>query len=278
MLYLLLAVVSSALISVFMRLSETRVSNNIGLLAVNYLICTVMAAIYTGSTNLLPQADGLHFALRLGLLSGVLYLAAFLLMQWNIRKNGVVLPATFMKMGVAVPILLSVLLFRETPSAAQLLGFAGTALAILLIHFDRSSGKAGSKAGLLILFLLSGLTDFTAKIYEQLGSVVLEGHYLFYTFLVALALCIGLMLLKRQRIGVRELLFGALIGIPNYFSARFLLLALGQLPAVAVYPTFSVGTIAAVSCAGILLFREKLSKFRAAALGIILVSLFLLNL
>ena len=278
MFYLLLAILSSAMISVFMRLSEKHITHNIGMLAVNYLICTLLAAVYTGTPNLFPQMYGLGSALWLGLLSGVLYLVTFVLMQWNVRKNGVVLPATFMKLGVVVPTLLSIALFHESPSTAQLIGFVGTALAIMLIHMDGGSSKAGCRLGLLVLLLLSGFTDFTAKLYEQLGVPELESHYLFYTFLVAMTLCIVLMLRKKQRVGVKELLFGALVGIPNYFSARFLLLALGRVPAVAVYPTYSVGTIVAVSCAGVLLFREPLSKRRAVALVTILISLALLNL
>ena len=278
MIYLLLAVLSSALISVFMRLSEQRISHNIGMLSVNYLICTVIAACYTGTPNLFPRTEGVATALSLGVLSGVLYLVAFVMMQWNVRKNGVVLPATFMKLGVVVPTLLSIVLFRDSPSAAQLAGFAGTAIAILLIHFDSVGSKAGSQTGLLILLLISGITDFTAKFYEQWGTPALEGHYLFYTFLVALVLCLGLMLQKKQRIGLQELLFGTLVGIPNYFSARFLLLALGRVPAMVVYPSYSVGTIVVVSCAGLLIFREKLSRKKALALCVILVALGLLNL
>lgn len=278
MFYLLLAVLSSALISVCMRLSEKHITHNIGMLSVNYLICTVMAACYTGTPNLLPSAEGLGTALWLGILSGILYMVTFVIMQWNVQKNGVVLPATFMKLGVVVPTLVSIVLFRESPSIAQLAGFAGTAAAILLIHFDRASSKAGSQAGLLVLLLLSGTTDLTAKFYEQWGMPTLESHYLFYTFLVALGLCLGLMFHKKQGIGGRELLFGTLIGIPNYFSARFLLLALGRVPAMVVYPSYSVGTIVVISCAGLLFFREKLSRKKAVALCVILVSLGLLNL
>ena len=77
---------------------------------------------------------------------------------------------------------------------------------------------------------------------------------------------------------VADVLFGLAIGVPNYFSARFLLLSLGKVPAVVAYPSFSVGTIILVALAGVMLFREKISKRKAAALGIILISLALLNL
>ena len=66
---------------------------------------------------------------------------------------------------------------------------------------------------------------------------------------------------KQQRIGRAELLFGLAIGIPNFFSAKFLLAALNTLPAVIVYPTYSVATMLAVTLAGALFFREKAIYF-----------------
>ena len=38
MIYLILAIISSALVSITMRLSESSIKNNISLLAINYLI------------------------------------------------------------------------------------------------------------------------------------------------------------------------------------------------------------------------------------------------
>ena len=95
--------------------------------------------------------------------------------------------------------------------------------------------------------------------------------------IAALVLCVALMLYKKQRPGGYEVLFGVLIGVPNFFSARFLLRALGSLPAVIVYPTFSVATILAVTLAGVVFFREKLTRRQWAALGAILAALVLLN-
>ena len=71
--------------------------------------------------------------------------------------------------------------------------------------------------------------------------------------------------------------FGLLIGVPNYFSARFLLLALGDLAAVITYPVYSVGTILLVSMVSVLVWKERLSKQKKLALGVVLVALVLLN-
>ena len=278
MLYLILAILFSAMISVMMRLSEKYISNDMSMLAMNYVTCSLLSAVYAGPANLVPQVDGFGIALWLGVISGILYLGSFLLLHWNITQNGVVLPPTFMRLGVLVPITMSIVLFREMPGVSQLIGYVGALAAILLIHFDGGSGKANKRWGLIALLIGGGLTDAMAKVYEQMGSPGLKDQYLFYTFLTALVLCVGLILLKKQRLGKMELLFGMLIGIPNYISSRFLLLSLSHVPAVIAYPTYSVGAIIVVSTAGLLLFREKFSKRRTLAMGLILVSLVLLNL
>lgn len=278
MVFLLLAILSSTLISVGMRASERYISNNMSMLAVNYAACALVAALCAGGSLSPAAVAGPERVFPLALVSGALYLAGFVLFQWNVSKNGVVLSSTFMKLGVLVPIALSVLLFREMPTLWQLLGCAGAVAAILLVQLEGGSERASNRGGLLFLLLAGGLADAMSKVFEETCLPETKDSYLFYTFLFALLLCAGLILHQKQHLGRAEVLFGLLVGVPNYFSSRFLLLALNTVPAVVVFPTFSVGTIVAVSLAGRLLFRETLSRRRQAALGLILLSLVLLNL
>jgi len=278
MLYLLLAIFSSAMISVLMRLSERHISNNLTMLAANYLACTILSALYTSGSGLFPQADGLTFVILLGLFSGVLFLASFVLYNWNVTHNGVVLSATFMKLGVLVPTTMSVIVFREIPGTGQIIGYVLALAAIALIHFDGARGPVRNKWLLLCLLLGGGLTDGMAKVFEEFGVAVLKNQFLFYNFATALALCVLLVWLKGQKFGWAELGFGLLLGIPNYFSSRFLLLSLQDIPAIVAYPTYSVATIVVAGAAGMLFFRERLTKQKLLAMGVILLSLVLLNL
>ena len=277
MMYLVLAVCASMLVSVVMRLSEGKAKGNISKLAVNYLMCALLSVFYAGTTEFFPQADGRGYALLLGVVSGALYLGSFILLQWNIGVNGVVLPATFMKLGVVVPTLLAIVLFGETPRMAQVLGVAGAIAAILLIQMEKGKSRAKNTLGLIILWLGGGVTDTMAKFYDAWGSPALENHYLLYTFVVALLLCTALVILKKERPSLADVGFGLLLGIPNYYSARFLLLALSRVPAVVAYPSYSVGTIVLVTLAGRAFFGERLSRRQLMAMGVILVSLVLLN-
>ena len=189
--------------------------------------------------------------------------------------TSVTVPTAFMWQNLNMAV--SVLFFGERPEAWQWAGFVMAVAAIVLMNYRPGEGKAGNMAGLLLLLLAGGGGDAMSKIFEELGNPAHSGHFLLYTFLVALALCISLYRIRGERPGKWEWLFGLLIGIPNFFSAKFLLGALKDIAAVVVYPVYSVATILTVTITGVLVFRERLEKKQWMALGMILVALVLLN-
>lgn len=274
MLYLLLAVISTALVSILMRLSETKTTSDIGLLAVNYSMCTALALLFAGEMSLGPM---LHITAAMGAVNGLIYLTSFLLLQWNVKKNGVVLSATFMKLGLLVGMAVSVCFFHEVPTPVQVMGFVMAVAAILLINYRKEQRSGGMRMGLVWLLLCGGMADAMSKIFEELGPAGFDGPFLFFTFLTALGLCTAVMLLKGERPGKWELLYGMLIGIPNFFSTKFLLRCLQEIPAVIAYPVYSVGGILLVTAVGVLAFRERLRRLQWAGMGLILVALVLLN-
>lgn len=276
MIYLILAIVCSALISVLMRVSEKYSRSGMAMLAMNYLMCCVLGILHAGGTQLFPRAEGMGLTVLLAAVSGVLYLAGFVLMHWNIPRNGVVLTATFMKLGVIVPTAVSILVFRENPRISQLAGIALAICAIFLIQGKNEKG-AGSILGLLGVLLAGGGGDVMAKVFDETAPANLKNQFLLYIFIVAFVLCVLLCVVKKQKPGIMDMLFGLAIGIPNYYSARFLLLSIGEIPAMVAYPSFSVGTIVVVALVGVACFKEKLNKRKLIALGVILAALVLLN-
>ncbi|MBR3928923.1 MAG: EamA family transporter [Clostridia bacterium] len=277
MLYLVLAIVSSTLITVFMRLSEGKSKNELSLLSMNYLSCSVMAFLFMEGCQIFPAHDKLSIVLLLGVIGGGLYLWAFLLLKWNVKTSGVTLPATFMKLGVLVPTVLAAAVFKEELRPSTIAGIF-LALAAIVLLKEKSAQKTKNAAGLILLLVGGGMADAMSKIYDQSAPSELSGHFLFYVFFVAFALCIILVLAKKGRFCLWDVLFGLLIGIPNYFSSRFLLLSLRDIPAVVAYPTFSAGTIILVAICGKLLFKESFTRRKMIALSIILLALALLNL
>lgn len=283
MIYLILAILSSSLIAVLMRISERYSKNNMGMFMANYAVCILMSRLFMGEIRLFTSESGIDLAVLLGVLSGVLYLGNFVMLQKNMHYNGVVLASTFMKLGVLVPTVMAIVIFREVPTWFQLAGVLLAVAAIIIIHFDgeENSGeqrKTGKKGLLIALLFVSGITDSMANIYDKTANAGLKDHYLLYTFLAAFVISLILALGKKDAIKKGDIVFGVLIGIPNYFSARFLLGALAEISAVVVYPVYSVATIVVISAVSFLAFKEKISIRKGCALGLIMGALVLLNL
>ena len=276
MLYLILAILSSAMVSITMRASEKYITNKMAMFMSNYAICITLSAAFMDWKNV---SAGLGVpALVLGIISGVLYLVSFIFLKYNMQHNGIVLSSTFMKLGVLIPTVMAVVVFHEMPKWTQILGIAISVFAIIIIHFEKEAlQESNKKIWLLLLLVLSGFTDSMANIYEQVGRPEGKDGYLLITFFTAFVLATVFACRDKNKITREDLLFGMLIGIPNYFSARFLLLALGSVDAVLVYPMYSVATMIVIMLAGVLAFRERISKKKAVALAMIAVAVCLLN-
>ena len=278
MIYLMLAIASSALVSIIIRLGEDHVTNQMGMLLSNYVVCSICAIVCSNSDVVTAvQASG-FFDIGLGVVCGFLYLAGLLLMQYNTKNNGVVLSSTFMKLGVLIPTLMAIVFFREIPKGTQVIGIVLALLAIVMIHFEKDALKEGNKKiWLLVLLLCGGITDSTANIFEKFGSPAAKDVYLFMIFFVAGVLAFVLVLKSKKKVSPKDVIFGVILGVPNYFSSRFLLLSLSSMSAVVVYPTYSVATMIAITVVGVLAFKEKLDRKKAIALGMIVLALGLLN-
>ena len=123
MLYLLMAVVSSAMVSILMRISEKYVRDSMVMFSANYAACMVISMIYMGDIRSPAFMTGTNIAVIPGAVTGFLYLAEFILLQENITCNGVIFSGAAMKLGWAlVPTIAAVLLFQERVKWLQLAG------------------------------------------------------------------------------------------------------------------------------------------------------------
>ena len=289
MVFLLLAALSSAVLTLVLKLFREPKGNRFGLLLGNYLTCMLIAFLQ------LPEKDRLFSVspstLLMSTAGGFLFVAGLVLMQTSVALNGATLTSAFSKLGLIVPLLISFLFFREIPSLLNGLGLLLAVAAILLINLrpgEKEKSQAPSdksRTGLTVLLLTllaCGSSESMAKIFSRLGDQREDTRYFFFLFLTAAVLTWLLSLTEKKKSGkslrLSELAAGILAGIPNYFSSYFLLKALLTLPAVLVYPAFSVGTILLVTAAGVLFFRETLSRRQLIGLGLILGALVLLNL
>ena len=106
--------------------------------------------------------------------------------------------------------------------------------------------------------------------------------YILLVFLTAGLITVILLLKEYRKTGrpgrPRDYLAGVAVGVPNYFSSSLLLRSLASLPAFIAYSVFSVGTVLFITLFSMMVFKEKPGKYQLIGLGLIAVSLVLLNL
>ena len=277
--FLLLALLFSAVLAIVLKYLNT--GSPYGVFFVNYLTCTLLAfasltpkALYTGDPT----------PCWLGAVTGLVYLASLSANGASIRKNGAILSSVFTRLGVLVPIALSVFLFGERPTLPQGVGVALAVAAAVVMNGlpgkpeHPAAGRKLYPLLLVLTLLLNGTADAMSKVFAQLGRRQDDGLFMFYIFLFAGLATLALLVRQHRTLTGRDLFFGVLVGVPNFLSSRLLLAALTQLPAFLVYPSYSVGVILVISVASFFLFGERLNGRQRGAVGMILAALVLLNL
>jgi drug/metabolite transporter (DMT)-like permease len=216
----------------------------------------------------------------LGIPFGIIFVISFFLYAKNIRINGAVISSSISKMGIILSITLSFLIFREVLLPKQSIGlFLG--LVSLIIYFGYfSTRKEESKRKhlwlLFILFFSQGLAEMSNKLFSYYFNPALKPVFLILLFLTAFLLT-STVLSNQNKIKKEEIIFGCLLGIPNFFSSYFLIDAFLVLQSSIVFFIFSLGTIFLVSIVSFFFFHEKISKWQAFFLFSILVSIWLIQ-
>ena len=281
MIYLLLSIFCGAMVSISMRLSEGKVKSKLCMIATNYLTCLTVAWGLMGFQNVFPAEEGIIETLGMGTFNGFFYMLALIMNQYNISRNGVVLSSVFSKMGgLLIPLLVSILIFREAPTMFQFIGFVLSVVSVIMLNYRKDGTGAGGsfKLSLFALLVAEGCAGIMSKVFNETGNSILASNFLFFTFGTAFLFCVIVILFKKERPGKNELMYGVMIGLPNFMGSRFVLKALESVPAVVVYPSRSVGTIVVITLVGMLIFKERLTKQQLVAMAVILAALILLNL
>lgn len=283
MFYLILAICCSAAIALILKWGGKVAKSQEYVLTGNYLSATFAAGIaFFLSPNAKIHAFIPKDILTLCLLSltmGILLYSAFRLYQQSIHKNGVAITGAFAKMGVLIPTLVSMIVWREFPTGFQTVGILLTLIALGYYYTPRKDETTGLKFSfiLLILMIANGLADFMTKIFQKYFEVADKEFFLVFAFFSAFL--ISLFYAKKDStFSLRDFSIGILLGIPNVFSSYFLIMALQTMIATLVFPIFSAGSLVLITLGGLVFFKERLGKRERITISGILAALVLINL
>ena len=276
MFHLIAATTSSIMVSLLTRIAEDRSKNAGARLAVNYITCFLLGlALERG--NAAAICSGIPYILILSIIAGLLYLFSFILLKESIRINGVGISSLFMKLGLVVTVLCSLVFFKERISALKAGAIATAILSVVLINKSNDKNTARNYRLLILLMLFGGLSDLPLKVFQVVGNESSSWLFLPFAFLTAFIISFMMAIKKKEAITKYDIIFGIAIGIPNYLSSHFLLMALYSIPAAIAYPTYSGTSVLILFILGKTAFKEKTQNKEIAPLAMLFISLIMLS-
>jgi len=284
MIYLLLSILSSSVIFITFKITERFKANLIKLITVNYLV----AAILGFSFNRYPiSVSGIITSnwLTYALLVGLSFILMFFMIGYSIRISGVAVTTIAGKMSMVIPILFSILYFSEKTPAIKVGGLVLATVSVFLTVYRPISKKKNLWPVFLplMIFLGSGLTDSIVK-YAQTYFVPNSMSLLFSAMVFLTALIIGLIyiLLRHntitQSITIAELIGGTILGIANFGSLYYFIMALNnsKFDSSVVFGLNNICIVLFSILVGYLIFKEKLSKLNFAGVIMAIVAILIL--
>jgi drug/metabolite transporter (DMT)-like permease len=201
------------------------------------------------------------------------------------QDNGIGTTSVAVKMGLVIPVVAAIIIYQEAVGILRVVGVLAALAGVVLITYQPQSKRMGKKGNawmLVILFVGSGLLDTLLNYVEKraLGEL---SPALFSAIGFGIAAVIGSVVLiskvlrKKTRLELRNVLGGIALGVPNYFSIYFLIMAIrDEMDDSVTYAVNNVGIVLLAFLLGILLFSEAVTKTKVAGVALAVLAILML--
>lgn len=285
--YLLLSIFFSTFILVIFRMFKRYNVNTFQAIVFNYVIAFGVGFSIYGDEwrpEHLDQGTWIPYAFIIG----ALFISLFLLMGKSSQENGIGITSVTVKMSLAIPVAMAIFLYNENIYLTKILGIIGALIGVFLITFKRKSERQKKSPGniiyLPILFLGSGLLDTLLNYVERIASGDLS-LALFSAIGFGIAGAIGFVVLfgalftGKQHFAWRNVVGGIVLGIPNFFSIYFLMMAVRYpgLDDSVTYAINNAGIVMASFIVGIIAFKESTTPLKIVGGVVSIIAILLLT-
>ena len=285
MIYILISILLFNILVVFFKLFEKYNVDNLQALISNYFTSAILSFILLDNYKKISyqfEYDWIFHALILG----GLFISIFNIYAFSTQKVGITTTSVINKMSFMIPVIFSILFYENEKFAFNIL--IGVCLAIIGIYLSSTNKRSFNFDKqyiwlLLIIFLGQGIVDIIlndSKFYIQKDE-----NILFFLFLFLSATVTGILILISKKqikfIKIKNLIWGALFGIPNFFSIYYFLKALQSdyfiYKSYLIFPLTSVGIVVTTTLLGVLFYKELLTKRNIAGIVIAVISILIIS-
>lgn len=286
MLYLILCILCCTSLLLFFKWFEKYEVNFLQGIVFNYLTCAIIGAFLTDFSSVSISFNNPWFLYAI--LLGSLFIGIFFLSGLTTKHLGISVGTISMKLGVVFPILIGLFIYHEHFTFYTISGIITALLAVVFSTVKFQKIQSQPKNVYLLPFVVwigSGLCDSMVQYVSQKFFRSSAGFEAFVLIVFFFAFTLGglAVVYQRQKITLKNIVGGCLLGIPNYGSMYFLFKAIDDLQSnhqMASSVIFTLNNIAIVllsSVIAIALFNEKLNRLNWIGLALAVISIWLIS-
>lgn len=285
MIYIAISIILFNVLVVFFKLFEKYKVDNLQALISNYFISALLSLLLLNENDNIQSSIESEWFIH-AIILGTLFISIFNIYALGIQKIGIATSSVINKMSFVVPVVFSIIFYEnEVFSLSILFGILLALIGIYLSSTNNSSFNFDKKYLwiILIIFFGQGLVDIVLN--DSKFYIPKDENILFFLILFISATTAGILILfaKKQisHIKIKNLLWGAIFGIPNFFSIFYFLKALQSDyfidKSYLIFPLTSVGIVVTTTFLGVLIYKEILTKRNLIGITIAVISILIIS-
>lgn len=285
MIYIAISIILFNVLVVFFKLFEKYNIDNLQALISNYFISALLSLLLLSENDNIQSSIESEWFIH-AIILGTLFITIFNIYALGIQKIGIATSSVINKMSFVVPVVFSIIFYEnEVFSLSILFGVLLALLGIYLSSTNNSSFNFDKKYLwiILIIFFGQGIVDIVLN--DSKFYIPKDENILFFLILFISATTAGILILFAKKqisdIKIKNLLWGAIFGIPNFFSIFYFLKALQSDyfidKSYLIFPLTSVGIVVTTTFLGVLIYKEILTKRNLIGITIAVISILIIS-
>jgi len=286
MIYIAISIILFNILVVFFKLFEKYNIDNLQALISNYFISALLSLLLLSENDNIQSSIESEWFIH-AIILGTLFISIFNIYALGIQKIGIATSSVINKMSFVIPVVFSIIFYEnEVFSLSILFGVLLALLGIYLSSTNNSSFNFDKKYLWIILIIFFGQGFVDIVLNDSKFYIPKDENILFFLILFISATTAGILILfaKKQisHIKIKNLLWGAIFGIPNFFSIFYFLKALQSDyfidKSYLIFPLTSVGIVVTTTFLGMLIYKEILTKRNLIGITIAVISILIISL
>ena len=264
-------ILTTVLFLVFKEFSKRDINTHQAI-TFNYLTAALIA-LFIGDANYnvtnLENADWFHSTIALG----AFFIVMFNIMAITTQKLGISISSMASKMSLIIPVIGAVIFQNASIGIYKI---AGIIIAIVAVYLTfKKSGSTIKPTLAIILFFGAGILDMWLDFIRNnyLSSNIDFNLFIVTVFFTAFGMGLLKVIWEGKRILRKNIVAGIVLGVPNYFSIYFVLLALENLGGIYVFPILNIGVVLLSAIISWLFYQEQMSKTNWMGIGLACLSI-----